>query len=551
MNASCGWSIAGSTGAPVRYPRRKFYRVLALLFLVAIPALADGYVPKTPQMFGALADGVHDDTEAIQAAIDAANESRGGLVIFPPGTYLISSVDINAGLALSGYGATLKKKGGEAKFSRTFTTQNRKYRGETDSPPLTIKGFQFDGNRAAQGKYDEYELEQQHMIFLQGDAAGPGKLVAIVEDCHFRNGVADGVSVYNNVAASISNCRATDVFRGGIVVTGGHSEVHINNFTAGGIEHVTGIDVEVDGPGYGDSFRTDITATNLLLAGDFDISIRDGSTFHGTNIMSKSAPFYVQSRDSTVKISNSTFGVGVFSAYKNRIVFPHDVSFSHCTFVAGVAEPEEGVAAAHVYWNISGTDHQGQRLRFLDCDFRISATTPGNTESYALYLEADRVEQNNRLTVRNCRIESGFDHGVFMRQGGQAAISDTEINAATGLHLGAATAYPLDVRVEGVRFGTEVDVTTHINAAIPESRIEHRDVYLSADENTLSTGYGLAGNTYVGGRTISGVEPPVDVPGLTGDLYRLRSPLRGEIYTWFCTRADATSATWLPVERIP
>lgn len=44
--------------------------------------------------FGAFADGVHDDTDAIQRAVTAAH---GGVVIFPPGVYRVGN-----GLAVQG-----------------------------------------------------------------------------------------------------------------------------------------------------------------------------------------------------------------------------------------------------------------------------------------------------------------------------------------------------------------------------------------------------------------------------------------------------------------
>ena len=47
-----------------------------------------GYV--TPQMYGAKGDGVTDDTDAIQAALD-----HGGIIYFPPGEYLITSYKYN------------------------------------------------------------------------------------------------------------------------------------------------------------------------------------------------------------------------------------------------------------------------------------------------------------------------------------------------------------------------------------------------------------------------------------------------------------------------
>ena len=453
-----------------------------LTILLSFPTLLvaqEHTAALSPQAFGARADGVHDDTEAIQAAIDAANKQGGATVLFPPGTYLVRSVDVNAGLTLIGYGATLKKKGQQPKFSRTFTTQNRKYLGEKDSPPLTIKGFTFDGNRLAQGAYENYALEQQHMIFLQGNPKGPGKLVAIIEDCTFHDGVADAVSVYTNVAATISNCRAIDVFRGGVVVTGGYTEVQISNFTAIGNDHATGIDVEVDGAGYGGTHRTHITATNLRLAGDLDIGIKDGSTFLGTNIYCESGPFNIYAKDSTVRIMNSILGVGSLGSHGNRIVFPHDVSFSHCTFVGDMPDKEatdDRLATIHIYWNISGTDERDQRLRFLDCDFQLSNTVPMEVTTYAVYAEADRRERNNRLLLRGGAVTSDFDYGVYINQGGHVSIADIAIDAAVGIRLGATAKYPLDVLLDSVRFGANTTSPTQIPVDVPESRIEYRNM---------------------------------------------------------------------------
>jgi hypothetical protein len=53
--------------------------------------LLDGLIfnVKAPN-FGAVGDGVTDDTSAIQDAVDAANAAGGGTVYFPPGSYLVS-----------------------------------------------------------------------------------------------------------------------------------------------------------------------------------------------------------------------------------------------------------------------------------------------------------------------------------------------------------------------------------------------------------------------------------------------------------------------------
>ncbi|SDT47342.1 right-handed parallel beta-helix repeat-containing protein [Jiangella sp. DSM 45060] len=52
---------------------------------------ADGTPVLTPQQFGALGDGVADDTAAIQAAIDAARSQLNKIVVLPPGQYKVTS----------------------------------------------------------------------------------------------------------------------------------------------------------------------------------------------------------------------------------------------------------------------------------------------------------------------------------------------------------------------------------------------------------------------------------------------------------------------------
>ena len=63
----------------------------------------------TPQMFGAIADGKSDDTEAIQSAIDAAIELSKS-VVFPKGTYLVTEpIRVASGIDISGSNATILK----------------------------------------------------------------------------------------------------------------------------------------------------------------------------------------------------------------------------------------------------------------------------------------------------------------------------------------------------------------------------------------------------------------------------------------------------------
>lgn len=85
-------------------------------------ALAAGDITSLPSInvmgFGATGDGATDDTTAVQAAIDVAQEAGGGTVVFPVGTYLVSNLSITkSGVWLQGMsdpGVVLKITSGSA-----------------------------------------------------------------------------------------------------------------------------------------------------------------------------------------------------------------------------------------------------------------------------------------------------------------------------------------------------------------------------------------------------------------------------------------------------
>jgi hypothetical protein len=61
--------------------------------------------------FGAVGDGVADDTSAIQAAIDAVTLAGGGVVVAPPGAYLVAGdgiINVKANVILRGSGAATR-----------------------------------------------------------------------------------------------------------------------------------------------------------------------------------------------------------------------------------------------------------------------------------------------------------------------------------------------------------------------------------------------------------------------------------------------------------
>jgi len=84
--------------------------------------------------FGAVGNGIADDTTLIQAAINAVSAAPlGGILHFPDGTYLVGTLTVGPSITLLGAGATLKAKTGSNSTIRI-----------TGNKDITISGFIFD-----------------------------------------------------------------------------------------------------------------------------------------------------------------------------------------------------------------------------------------------------------------------------------------------------------------------------------------------------------------------------------------------------------------------
>ncbi|MGA2404608.1 MAG: glycosyl hydrolase family 28-related protein, partial [Syntrophobacteraceae bacterium] len=331
------------------------------------PPSASHSRPPDPHLsvtdFGAAPNDGRDDTAAIQAAVDAARKGNVKSVVFPPGEYTISSVNIGAGLTLWGYGATMKLLPMQGAWVRMFTTDKKgyTYAGLADSPPLVIKGFTFDGNRLNQGPYKNYELAHQAQIFLQADPTTSGRLVARLQDITFQEGAADGIDIYKNVNVDMRNITAINLFREGIGIGGGSDIVNIDTFTSSGNDEYTGFHVEMS-PGAGPNV---ISVSNFRLQKNFSPGLINGSTLTATNIVSGS-PWSVSAGDSsTMIISNSSLGGGGAGGEGTTVIFPANVEFDNVDFYVNdlQAAPADGISTAiRVMTNNSYTSYGKQRL---------------------------------------------------------------------------------------------------------------------------------------------------------------------------------------------
>jgi hypothetical protein len=485
-------------------------------------------------------------------------------VLLPPATYLVSGIAVPAGITLQGYGATLKRLGNQPNSTRTLTTTGRLWDDDKDSPLLTIRGLTFDGSRDLQNWNGGFSMEQSHLLFLMANTAKAGRLRASVLDCRFTEGVADGISVYTNVDVEVSKVSAHNMFRGGLVVTGGHSKVTVNGLTTTGSlawdsERARGIDVEVDGAGYGGSLKTGMRFTNIHLHAYSDFSVTGGSELHASNVTSDAPAFHVQSGPgSRAKFENCTFTVGETSSTLNRVVYAHDLEFSNCTFRVTAQgarpRPDRLFVGLRVWWNLGGgRQYEGQHLRLRNCKFVTIGTFAPSDAVVGISTVEDVAPYKNQLVVEGGSISPGFTRGMGMEAGGNWSIKGIKIAAAEGLRLDG---YTTDNRYMNVVLDS-IDYTGRgaymfIVRGDPANTIVHKNVVLGRQKNRLGYQLSFVENRYLGARIIVGEADPtrVSTPGLKGDVYRMNVRCAGGFYEWVATNTDVAAATWKPTRCI-
>lgn len=196
----------------------------------------------TPQMFGAVADGVTDDTAAINAAIDAASK-KWGFVYFPKGTYAVAAWNdspvLDAAIILKN-GVVLIGSGAEntriiSKYGDCHVVQ-----GLAD-----ISGAIF--NMTIDGAYGTFNIDGTHCVRLLGCNGFVMSGCEIVNGQHYGFAVPVGYAARNIFISDciFDNCGADCIdFKNSLSL---NNDVHISNcsfsnFGMAGANYQAGID---------------------------------------------------------------------------------------------------------------------------------------------------------------------------------------------------------------------------------------------------------------------------------------------------------------------
>lgn len=130
--------------------------------------------------FGAKADGITNDTNAIQLAIDTCVSQGGGIVYIPTGRYLIDTLILKSNVNLLGDGSaeTILESNGSSKMITTPHDQRR----------FSIKRMMLDGKQKA-----------EYGIYLKNDTSVNADTISTIEDVRAgyvtKNGVYLGTYI--------------------------------------------------------------------------------------------------------------------------------------------------------------------------------------------------------------------------------------------------------------------------------------------------------------------------------------------------------------------
>lgn len=196
--------------------------------------------------FGAVGDGVTDDTAALQAALDAAFVGDWTL-LFPKGTFLITkeigNFSYKGSIKIVGSGETvIKAKSGSTRFPRMLRLEC----GE-DAPAnsMSVEGLTFDGNDIAacgvqlryrgSEKCPKYSVTNCTFSGLTNAVGGPGLYGFSISVSGYE---IENIHISGNKCGQVTSTNVTYGYQS--IVTVGGQTVLIENNTINGVEHDNG-----------------------------------------------------------------------------------------------------------------------------------------------------------------------------------------------------------------------------------------------------------------------------------------------------------------------
>jgi hypothetical protein len=185
---------------------------------IAIPGGGGGVAVFNVKDYGAIGNGIADDTAAIRAAIAASVTSGGGTIYFPNGTYIVSQQTDTACLIIpsnttlfgqSKESAIIKLAAGQPAFTRPILVGV--VGGAALISDVRIANLTIDGNKAEQPDDDEHRAA----IFLYNTAR------VLIEDMNIHDNTGDAIDIFETTETVVQRCYCYDNDRKAVTIDGG------------------------------------------------------------------------------------------------------------------------------------------------------------------------------------------------------------------------------------------------------------------------------------------------------------------------------------------
>lgn len=382
-----------------------------------------GYV--TAKMFGAVGDGVHDDTAAIQSAIDNSN-----YVFIDNGTYLI-----NGSVGLTLHSNLIIEMCPNTVLQRTTTETKRKSILEASGiENVVICGGHIYGDLLNHEMTSGIEYQNHGIEFLNCK-----NILVDGVDIAYNNGdcllFGNGRLYSDNIV--VQNCKLHDSFRHGIAVTGAKHGV-IRDCDIYGIRWLDGIDFESGYDQYGSSdfelinvkihdFNTQSYSVNVAIMNHDCKNLSIDSCYISHRISTKLPLVIKNSKLNTVDVAaGATFTENDLLSISNsnlRILYLVDysnVSVDNCNFVDtyNLVDSAAGIGCRFEYQ----ASENKPNCRFSNCYFESSKAT-ALTESLFYYINSNpntlefdncsfliRSDKTLSISATKCRMLNSFIH---------------------------------------------------------------------------------------------------------------------------------------------
>lgn len=508
-------------------------------------ALADAVGSSgTVLSFGAVGDGVTDDTEAIQKGIDSTQE-YGGVLVLVPGVYrLTETLQISAPLTIEGPpDAVLLQDGENIHAIRMDNASNVTLRGFTVSGNSTGLGGAVTGNSGGHG----IALDSASNVLIRG--------------CRFENiGVTS--PVHGNYASPICGTGVDAVSVEGC-------------FFAESNRNRTGADIQLSGANisvqngnrsvsYCDAFvnlGAEGTAIRHIVTGNFAYRAPDAISRSGVLYQyDAGSPAFADISHNQIEGFgwHGVYGTAEAAADGGGVIVAHN-TIRYCGGLDDLAVPQNWPGSAVSPHGPAGAIVEGNYVYAMGY---TSDGSPRDTPCSGILLVAGGEFEVANVTLRGNRIHGSSGPGIALLAQGTSSIRNIDIDGniitdclGVGIDVAAqATAVECitDVKIRGNQVRVGVDAVSGISIGGSNGGWANR-IHIQSDNDVRYTGGGTssapgiarAGHSTLGrftgsisGNYVSGFATGITVGGTIALYVPLAVPIDGNVIENCTTSID-------------